>query len=179
MLMSAELKECACDLYIFLIFLRSGITAPSFITVGYVWRILGAPHPWAAPRKLILNRVKADTISNPFSITFILKLTAISIWFNLDTIITVWRTSIFPSDMIMISYFDVTLNINFLANPALIRVFKIFIVLFSYHKFFVKMFFHHFTTALAFRNRVINKVTNSIFTQVWLKRLTKFIISTY
>ena len=31
--------------------------------VGYVWRILGRgakkpPHPWAAPKKPILNRVK-------------------------------------------------------------------------------------------------------------------------
>ena len=37
---------------------------PSFIIVGYVWRILGRrgqkapPHPWAAPKKPILNRVR-------------------------------------------------------------------------------------------------------------------------
>ena len=38
---------------------------PSFIIVGYVWRILGrrsqrapSPHPLAAPKKPILNRVK-------------------------------------------------------------------------------------------------------------------------
>ena len=37
---------------------------PSFIIVGYVWQMLGTgpfchrPHLWAAPKKLILNRVK-------------------------------------------------------------------------------------------------------------------------
>ena len=40
------------------------MTVPSFTIVGYAWQILGrggkkAPsHPWAAPKKPILNRVK-------------------------------------------------------------------------------------------------------------------------
>ena len=65
-------KKCWCqlnpsgvsrDLYIFWIFFRYGITVPSFIIVGFVWRILGrgvkkVPHTWAAPKKSILNRVK-------------------------------------------------------------------------------------------------------------------------
>ena len=36
MLMSAELNGCACDLYIFWIFFRQGVSLPSFIIVGYV-----------------------------------------------------------------------------------------------------------------------------------------------
>ena len=47
-------------------FLREGITVPSFITVEYLWQILGrggelsaTPLPWAAPKKPILNRVNA------------------------------------------------------------------------------------------------------------------------
>ena len=54
------------DSYIFWIFLGLCITVPRFITVGYVWQILGRgaifpllpPHPWAALKKPILNRVK-------------------------------------------------------------------------------------------------------------------------
>ena len=45
------------DSYIFWIFFRWGTTVPSFIIVGYVWRII-LPHPWAAPKRPILNRVK-------------------------------------------------------------------------------------------------------------------------
>ena len=43
---------------------------PSFIIVGYVWQILGregffapppsSPHPWAAPKLSIRNRVKVN-----------------------------------------------------------------------------------------------------------------------
>ena len=57
-------SECVSrDSYIFRIFFRQGITVPIFIIVGYLWQILGreglfAPHPWAAPKMPILNRVK-------------------------------------------------------------------------------------------------------------------------
>ena len=39
------------------------MTVPGSIIVGFVWRILGPPkspppHPWAATKKPILNRVK-------------------------------------------------------------------------------------------------------------------------
>ena len=50
--------------YIFWILFGLGITVPSFIIVGYVWRILWRgtfwppPRPWAAPKRPILNRVK-------------------------------------------------------------------------------------------------------------------------
>ena len=50
--------------YIFWILFGLGITVPSFIIVRYVWRILGRgafcppPHPWAAPKRPILNRAK-------------------------------------------------------------------------------------------------------------------------
>ena len=67
-------KKCWCqhnstgvsrDLYIVWIFFDQGRTVPSFIFVGYVWQILGrsggvwvwpSTHPWAAPKKPILNR---------------------------------------------------------------------------------------------------------------------------
>ena len=67
-------KKCWCqqnsrdvshDSYIFWIFFRYGITVPSFTIAGYAWQILekgglfGTPHPWAAPKKPILNRVIA------------------------------------------------------------------------------------------------------------------------
>ena len=36
-----------------------------------------------------------------------------------------------------------------------------------------------FSTVFTFFNHTINKIINSIFIQVWLKRLTKFVINTY
>ena len=56
------------------------------------------------------------------------------------------RASIFSSDMTMISYFNISINISVTTNPTFRRVLKMFIVFFSRHKFFVKIFFHHFTT---------------------------------
>ena len=57
------------DSYISCIFFRWGITVLSLIIVGYVWEILGReafwhalPHPWAAPKKPVLNRVKSETL---------------------------------------------------------------------------------------------------------------------
>ena len=66
MLMSAELKECVAWFKSFWIFFRQVITVPSFIILGYVWQILGrgaflSPHPWAAPKTPILNRVKTNS----------------------------------------------------------------------------------------------------------------------
>ena len=49
----------------------SGISVPSFIIVWYMQHILGReglfgppPHPWAAPKKPILNRVKEHLLNN-------------------------------------------------------------------------------------------------------------------
>ena len=59
------------DSYVFWIFFRYGIIVPSFITVGYLWQILGRgalfappPHPWAAPKMPILNRVKNSFLNS-------------------------------------------------------------------------------------------------------------------
>ena len=52
-----------------------------------------------------------------------------------------------------------TVNINS-------KVFKIFIIFYSHHKFFVKMFFHNVSTVFAFFDHTINKIVNSIFTYV-------------
>ena len=62
-----NLKSVSRDSYIFSIFFRKGITVTSFIIAGHVWQISGRgslfalprpPHPWEAPKKSILNRVK-------------------------------------------------------------------------------------------------------------------------
>ena len=57
------------DLYIFEIFVGSGITFPSFVIARYVWQILGriaflvSPHKWRAPKRPILNSVKKEVLS--------------------------------------------------------------------------------------------------------------------
>ena len=74
----SPVKKCWCqqksggvsrDSYNFLIFFREGITVPSFIILRYLWQILGRgpfwpPHPWAAPKMPILNRVKITENEN-------------------------------------------------------------------------------------------------------------------
>ena len=69
-------KNVSRDLYSFWVFLRKGITVPNFIIVGYLWQILGRgpkrpPHPWAALKKSILNRVNDQ---NPLSMTIFLSM---------------------------------------------------------------------------------------------------------
>ena len=54
--------------------------------------------------------LKLIYFSNPFGITFTLKVTGSSIYFNHNTNITISRTSIFPSDMTMISNFNIILK---------------------------------------------------------------------
>ena len=49
------------------------------------------------------------------------------------------RISIFPSDMTMVSYFNIMINIIIVADPTFSTVIKIVIVFFSYHK--LKHFF--------------------------------------
>ena len=67
-------RDVSRGLYIFWIFLKQGISVPSFIIAEYVRRILGTggqkgpppTHPWAAPKKPILNRVKMFHISKQY-----------------------------------------------------------------------------------------------------------------
>ena len=40
-------------------------------------------------------------------------------------------------------------------------------LLFSYHKYFVKMFLHHITTVFTFFDHTINKIINRIFTKLY------------
>ena len=104
------MKKCWCqqnsigvsrDSYSFLIFLRSCMTVPSFIIVGYVWQILrtGAfcpplpVYPWAAPKKPILNRVneyvvQAFFVVVEFQICLIFMMSIISSSYYL----LVWRS---------------------------------------------------------------------------------------
>ena len=72
-------------------------------------------------------------------------------------------------------YFNIIINIIIATDPTFSKV-KIFNVLFSHHKFFVKMFFHYITTIFTFFDHINNKIVNSIFNSVCLKRLTKLII---
>ena len=101
------------------------------------------------------------------------------IQFKIDITISECRASIFSSDMTMIFYFNIIINIIIIADPTFNRVLKIFIVLCSHRKFFVKMLFHHVIAISTFFDHSINKIVNCIFTYVCLKRLTKLIISTY
>ena len=70
-----NLRDVSRDLYIFGIFLRSGITVSSFVIARYVWHILGRvtflapPHTWRAPKIPILNRVKKKCL--PVTIGFL------------------------------------------------------------------------------------------------------------
>ena len=116
---------------------------------------------------------------NPFGTKFILRLNLLSIciikcesyfftlWnkvFDIDITISMRRASIFSSDMTMIFYCNITINIVIITGPTFSGVLKILIIIFSYYKFYVKMFFHHITTIFTFFNRTANKhVVNSIF----------------
>ena len=56
---------CFKWLYIFWIFFRWSLPVPSFIIMGYGYQVLGGwgsfdPHPWAVPKRPILNKVKCS-----------------------------------------------------------------------------------------------------------------------
>ena len=74
-------------------------------------------------------------------------------------------------------YFNIILNIIIATDPTFRKVLKIFIIFFSHHKFFVKIFFYHVTAIFTLFDHIINKIVNCIFTYVSLKRLTKLIIN--
>ena len=66
------------------------------------------------------------------------------LWFNLRLILISLNSSaafIFSSDVTKISYFNITSNIIIVTDLIFGRIFEIFIVFFSYYKFFVKVFF--------------------------------------
>ena len=65
--------------------------------------------------------------------------------------------------MTMISYFNIIINVIITLNPPFSRVLKIFIMIFSHHKFFVKMFFDHVATISNFFDHTANKIAHSIF----------------
>ena len=58
-------RDVSSDLYIFWIFLRYGICVADFREGG---QKAPPPHPWAAPKTPILNRVKANYFSDGFII---------------------------------------------------------------------------------------------------------------
>ena len=66
------------------------------------------------------------------------------LWFNLRLILISLNSSaafIFSSDITKIFYFNITINIIIVTDLIFGRIFEIFIVFFSYYKFFVKVFF--------------------------------------
>ena len=86
---------------------------------------------------------------------------------------------IFFCDMTMLLYFNMIINIIVAIEPTFIRVLKILIVLFSYHKCFVKTLFQHVNQILTFSDHINYKFVNCIFIQVSFKRITRFISNTY
>ena len=66
------------------------------------------------------------------------------LWFNLRLILISLSSSavfLFSSDITKTSYFNITINIIIVTDLIFGRIFEIFIVFFSYYKFFVKVFF--------------------------------------
>ena len=66
------------------------------------------------------------------------------LWFNLRLILISLNSSavfLFSSDITKTSYFNITINIIIVTDLIFGRIFEIFIVFFSYYKFFVKVFF--------------------------------------
>ena len=66
--------------------------------------------------------------------------------------------SIFLSEITMFSDFNIILNIIITIDEKFSRVLKLFIVLFSHYKFFVKMFFHCLTAIVTFFHHTINEM---------------------
>ena len=124
--------------------------------------------------------LKLIYFSNPFGLMFILKLNVPSSWivrwelyfklwntegiswFNFDITIFMCLVSIFSSDLTMISYFYIA--INMIPNQTFSIVLKILVMLFSHQGFLLKHFFHHIATIFTFFNHAINKIKNNIFT---------------
>ena len=120
---------------------------------------------WKLPIKLSLLIVKPMYFSNLFGLTFILRLnlprSCIIRWesyffrlWNTTEIFTIsiGRVSIFFSNMTMILYFNIIINIIIITDPTFSRVLKILIVFLSHHKFFVKMFFYLLTATFITRS---------------------------
>ena len=63
----------------------------------------------------------------------------------------------------MISSINIIVNIIIVTDPTFSWVLKIPSIFFSYHKLFVKMFFHHITAIFTFFDYATNKIVNSIF----------------
>ena len=75
------------------------VQLPSFIIVRYVWQIIGRwglpPHPWAAPKMPILNRVKIKQCKKLMTWNRISKVTSIK---NIDLFIHSFKVmSDFPN----------------------------------------------------------------------------------
>ena len=73
------------------------------------------------------------------------------------------RASILSSDMTMITYFHISMNMIIATDPTFSKILKIFLVFFSHHKLFVKMFLHHVTAIFTFCDHIIIKIVQCIF----------------
>ena len=72
------------------------------------------------------------------------------------------RTSIFSSDVTMMSFFNITFNKSVITNHSFCKAFKMFIIFFSHNKLFIKMLFHHATAIITFFDHISDKRRNSI-----------------
>ena len=66
----------------------------------------------------------------------------------------------------LISHFNISINITIILDPKFSSVLKIFIILISHYKSFIKMFFHHITSIFTFFDYTADKIVNTIFTKV-------------
>ena len=135
-------------------------------------------------KRSLLLILKLIYFSNPCVMTFTLRLSLHSyciirceswffrlsniagiLWFNLTLI---WDYRLYVQNIYIFQWYDsdllLNINIIFITDPAFSWNLKIFIIFFSHHKFFVKMFFHRITTIFTFFNHTANKIVNSIFT---------------
>ena len=60
---------------------------------------------------------------------------------NIDITVSIPRISVFSTDMTMIFYFNIAIDVIIITDPTFSRTLKILITLFSHHNFFVKIFF--------------------------------------
>ena len=93
------------------------------------------------------------------------------LWFNLRLILISLNSSavfLFSSDITKTSYFNITINIIIVTDLIFGRIFEIFIVFFSYYKFFVKVFFI-----------ISPQYLFSSITLLCFKKLTKLISNIY
>ena len=73
------------------------------------------------------------------------------------------RASKFSSDMTMITYFDIIINIIIVTNRNLVKFVKYSLPSLVITSSLLKRFSYHFTAILTFFDHTINEIVNTIF----------------